>query len=127
MERPTIGVAEHGHGPAAPAGQSSHSVHVDRVDVWALLPIDLNVDKPSVHLRGNVGVLKRLVSHDVAPVAGRVADTQEDGYVPLDGCSPGLLTPRIPVDGVVGVLAKVGAGLTTETVHNGDPTTGRLA
>jgi len=31
------------------------------------------------------------------------------------------------VDGVVGVLAKVGTGFTTETVHDGDPTAGRLA
>jgi hypothetical protein len=54
--------------------------------------------------------------HDVAPVAGGVADGEEDrlvfGQRPLER----LLAPRIPVDGVVGVLEEVWACLLGQAV-----------
>ena len=52
--------------------------HVDLVDVGPLLAVDLDVDEQLVHhARGGV-VLEALVRHDVAPVAGRVADREQD-------------------------------------------------
>ena len=69
-----------------------------------------------VHYAGYLVVLKGLPLHYVAPVAGGVANAEEDGLVLLPGFLQGLLAPGVPVHGVVGVLHKVGAGLVDESV-----------
>ena len=115
-------MAEHGHGPAAPPGQGGHGVHVDRVHVRPLLAVDLDVHEAGVHLGGDLRVLERLVGHDVAPVAGRIADREENGNVALGGRCPSCFAPRIPVHRVVGVLTKVRAALVGQKVHRSDPT-----
>jgi len=56
------------------------------------------------------------VGHDVAPVAGGVADGEEDGPIEALGLGEGVFAPGVPVDGVVGVLQEVGAGLGREAV-----------
>ena len=116
VERPAVGRAPHAHRPAAAAGQRLHRLHVDRVDVGALLAVDLHVDEALVHERGGVGILERLVRHHVAPVARRVADRQEHGHVAFARERERLVAPRHPVDGVVGVLAEVRARLVGEPV-----------
>ena len=117
VERAAVGREEHGHRPAALAGERLHRVHVDGVDVGPLLAVDLHVHEQPVHRRGDVGVLERLVRHHVAPVARRVADRQQDRLVLGRGPGQRLLAPRVPVDRVVGVLAQVRAGLVREAVH----------
>ena len=62
------------------------------------------------------GVFEGLALHDVAPVAGGVADAEEDGLVFRAGFFEGFGAPREPVDGIVGVLEEVGAGLVGESV-----------
>ena len=57
--------------------------------------------------------------HDVAPVAGGIADAEEDGFIFRLGLFEGFRAPGIPVDGVVGVLEEVGAGLVGESVGHG--------
>ena len=116
VEGLAVGGHEHGHRPAAGAGHRLGRLHVDRVDVGALLAVDLHVHEVLVHERGDVGVLERLVGHDVAPVARRVADRQQHRTVGGPGQVERLVAPREPVDGVVGVLAQVGAGLGGESV-----------
>ncbi len=49
-------------------------------------------------------------------MAGGVADAQEDRPAELRGSLEGLVAPGIPVDGVVGVLPEVGAGLEDQPV-----------
>ena len=97
--------------PAAGAGHRLHGVHVDRVDVRALLAVDLHADEVVVHDQRDVRVLEGLVLHDVAPVAGGVPDRDQDGLVLLPGARERLLAPRIPIHGVVGVLQQVRRGL----------------
>ena len=58
-------------------------VHVDRVDVRALLAVDLDADEALVHQRRDLRVLEGLALHHVAPVAGRVADRDEQRAVLL--------------------------------------------
>ena len=60
--------------------------------------------------------------HHVAPVAGRVADREEDRLVLAARPLQRLVAPGVPVDGVVGVLEEVGARLAREAVH---PSTSR--
>ena len=115
-ERAPVGREEHRHRPAAATGHRLDGLHVDRVDVRPFLAVDLHVDEQPVHDRGDVGVLEGLVGHDVAPVARRVADREEDRDVPVARGGERLVTPRVPVDRIVGVLAEVGARLAGQAV-----------
>ena len=92
---------------------------VDLVDVRALFPVDLDVDVEGVHQPGGGLVLKRLVRHDVAPVAGGVADGQQDGLVLIPRPLKRSLVPGQPVHRVVGVLQQVGTGFVGELVGHG--------
>ena len=111
VERAPLGGEEHRHRPAAVPGHGLDRVHVDAVQVGPLLAVDLDADEALVHLGGRLGVLERLMGHHVAPVAGRVADREQDRLVLGPGPLQGLGAPRVPVDRVVGVLEEVGAGL----------------
>ena len=57
--------------------------------------------------------------HDVAPVARRVADGEEDRPPGVARGRRMPRPPRIPVDGVVGVEPQIGRGLVGETVGHG--------
>ena len=110
-ERTPIRGQEDGHRPTAVAGESDDRVHVEPVDVRPLLPVDFHRDEPLVHERRGLVVLEGLVLHDVAPVAGGVPDGEEDRLVLLARAFECLLTPRVPVDRVRGVLEEVRARL----------------
>ena len=123
VERHLLGRAEDVQRPAAVAGHGLHRVHVDRVDVRSLLAVDLDAHEVLVHEPGDLRVLEGLALHDVAPVAGRVADRHEQRLVLLAGAAQRGVAPRHPVDGVVLVLAEVGGGLRRERVrHHSDAT-----
>ena len=100
------------------AGHGLHRVHVDRIDVRALLAVDLDADEALVHQRRDLRVLEGLALHHVAPVAGGVADRDEDRLVLAAGAGERLLAPRVPVDRVVRVLEQVGGGLCGESVRH---------
>ena len=117
-ERLALGREEDGHRPAAVPGQRDDRVHVDRVEVGALLAVDLDADELLVHLRGGLLVLERLVLHHVAPVARGVADREQDRPVLVARAGERLLAPRVPVDRVLRVLEEVGTGLGGEAVHS---------
>ena len=91
---------------------------VDLVEVGPLLAVDLDVDEEAVHHLRDLGILERLVRHHVAPVAGRVADREQDRLVLGARARERLLAPRVPVDRVVGVLLEVGAGFLREAVRH---------
>ena len=76
----------------------------------------LMLTKRSFMRRGRRLVLERLALHDVAPVARRVADAQQDRLVFALRLLERLGTPRIPVDRIVGVLEEVRAGFVGEAV-----------
>jgi hypothetical protein len=76
------GRQKHGQWPAALLAHGRQSCHVDLVDVGPLLAIHLDIDEEPVHDVGNFGFLEAFMRHDVAPVAGRVADGQE--YRPVE-------------------------------------------
>ena len=117
VERHAVGREEGVQRPAAVAGHGLHGVHVDGVDVRALLAVDLDRHEVLVHQLRHRGVLERLALHHVAPVAGRVADRDEQRLLLVARAGQRLLAPRVPVDGVVLVLEEVGGGLVGEAVH----------
>ena len=116
-ERLALGGEEDRHRPAAVPGERDDRVHVERVDVGPLLAVDLDVDEALVHERRRLVVLERLVLHDVAPVAGGVADGEEHGLVLVARLREGVLAPGVPVHRVVSVLEEVRARFLREAVH----------
>ena len=120
-EGPAVGRQERGQRPAAAAGHRLDGVHVDRVQVGALLAVDLDRDEALVHQGRRLRVLERLPLHHVAPVAGRVPDREQDRLVLRAGALERLLAPGEPVHGVRGVLEQVRARLVLEAVHGRGP------
>ena len=109
---------ENRHGPAAPAaGRRLDEGHVGSVHVGTLLAVHLDRDEAVVHQLCDGRVLEGFPLHDVAPVTGRITDRQEDGFVFLARLGKGLLSPRVPVDGVVRVLEQVGRFLVDQPVR----------
>ncbi len=122
VERHRVGREEHAHRPAAPARERVHGLHVDGVDVGALLAVDLDAHEVLVHQRRRGLVLEALVLHHVAPVTRRVPDAQEDRLVLASRALERLGGPGVPVHGVLGMLEEVGAGLCGEAVgHEREP------
>ncbi len=117
-----VGLEEDRHRPAAvPVVEGDDGLHVERVDVRALLAVDLDVDEPRVHQLGGGRVGERLVLHHVAPVARRVADREQDRQVLGARAGEGLVAPRVPVHRVLGVLQQVRGRLAREAVRHGVP------
>ena len=116
VERQLLGREEHVQRPAAVAGHALHGLHVERVDVRALLAVDLHADELLVHQRGRARILEGLALHHVAPVAGGVADRDEQRLVLCARARERDRPPGQPVDGVLGVLAQVGRGLARQRV-----------
>ncbi len=116
VERLQVGRQPDAHRPAALPRRRLDERHVDAIDVGPLLAIDLDRDAGLVEDGGDGGVLERLALHDVAPVARRVADRQEDRQVAGARGGERLLAPRKPVDRILRVLAQVRAGFAGEAV-----------
>ena len=115
-ERRAVRCEEHRQRPAALLAQRVQRGHVEVVDVGTFLAIHLDVDEQRVHQRGGLRVLEGFVRHDVAPVAGGVADRQHDRLVGLGRLAERGRAPGPPVHRVVGVLEQVGRGLVAEQV-----------
>jgi hypothetical protein len=116
VEGASVGCEEHVQRPASLAGEELHGRHVDLVEIGPLLPVHLDGDEPVVEERCRHRVLERLPLHDVAPVAGRVADGEEDRPVQQAGAGEGSLTPGLPVHRVVQVLQEIRARLAGQAV-----------
>ena len=93
--------------PTAAAGGRLHEGHVNLIDVRPLLAVEFDADKMLVHHLRRRLVLERLALHHMAPVAGRVADAQQDRLFLRLGLVERLLSPRIPVNRVVLMLLQV--------------------
>ncbi len=96
--------------------QDLHGGHVDLIEIGPLLAIDLDADEVFAQNLADFGILEALVLHDVAPVARGVADREKDRAIELLGGAQGFFAPGEPIDGVVGVLFQVGAGLVDQAI-----------
>ncbi len=127
-ERRALGREPDVQRPSARPGERLHRAHVDGVDVGSLLAIDLDADVVTVEVAGDLLVLERLDLHHVTPVTGGVPDRHEERQAPAAGLGERLVAPGVPVDGIVGVLEEVRAGLEDEPVgvprHVADAVTG---
>jgi hypothetical protein len=117
-ERRAVGREKHGQRPAALLAKGMQGIHIDLVDVGALLAIDFDADEVLVHDRSRLVVLEALVGHDMAPVAGRIADRQGNRLVLAGGELERPGAPGLPVDRIVLVLEQIGAGFAVEFVSH---------
>ena len=108
--------------PAAarpPLGESREDLarrHVDVVEIGSLLAVDLDRNHVLVDDRGDPRILEALPLHHVAPVAGGVADRDENRHVASSCLGERLVAPRPPAHRVAGVLEEIGTGLVAEAI-----------
>ena len=116
VEGPPVGGDEHSERPAEPTHESTGRGEVAGIDFGMLLPIHFDAHEVQVQVVGQFRVAETLPGHDVAPVAGRVADRDEHGHVAQPRLHEGLRAPAVPGDGVVGMRAQVGTDCVCEVV-----------
>ena len=119
VNRASVGQADCVQRPTPALGHELDRGHVYAVDIGAFFAVDFDADEVLVHKCRRRTVFKSLVLHDVAPMAGAVADADDDQFVLCSGLFPNGFRPRFPVHGVVGVLAEVGAALVDEGIGGG--------
>ena len=95
------------HRPAAAAGRGLHERHVNFVHVRPLLAVHLDADEMFVEKIADALVLERFAFHHVAPMAGGIADAQENRLVFRARLFKRLVAPREPVHGIVRVLEQI--------------------
>ncbi len=101
--------------------QEREGVLIDGVEVGPFFAVDLDVDEEIVHQPGDLFVFEGFVGHDVAaPVAGGVADGQQDRLVAVARLGEGVGAPLAPIDRIVLVLEEIRARRVGELVcHDG--------
>ena len=120
-----VGQAESGERPAAaPLVEANHGIHVDLVYVGAFLAVHLDADEMLVHERRRGLVLEGFALHHVTPMAGAVADGDQQWTVEFLGAPKRLGSPGIPVHRVLAVLEQICARLVGQAVAC--PASGRL-
>ena len=77
---------------------------IDLVEIGSFLAVDFDVDVELVHELGRVGILERLVCHDVAPVARRIAYRDEKRLPAGARHLERRTVPCLPSHGVTRVL-----------------------
>src|ERR1700730_11947113 len=92
------------HGPSAASGGRLDVCHIDAGDIGTFFAIYLYGHERAVDHFGDVFAFERFALHHVTPVAGGIADREEDRLVLAPGLLEGFVAPRIPVDGIMCVL-----------------------
>ena len=100
--------------------------HIDLVDVRAFLAIDLDIHVEPVHDGRHGVVLEAFMRHDMAPVAGGVADGKQDRPSQFLGFGKGCRRPAAPMDRIVAVLPQIGTGFFGKQVSRGQGHVWRL-
>ena len=107
--------------PAAGTGHGLAHGHIHRVDVRALLPVYLDADEFPVQQVCHFRILKGFVSHHMAPVAGRVPDTEEYRLILPCRFLERFLAPGIPVHGIFPMLHEIRRFFLYQSVRHFNP------
>ena len=100
------------HDRQRPASTARHHLadrHVDGINIRPFFAVHFDVDKRLIHQTGYTSIFERLMLHHVAPVAGGVADGQEDGLILDASRLESFVGPRPPGHRIVFMLKEVGA------------------
>jgi hypothetical protein len=64
------------------------------------------------------------MGHDVAPMAGGIADREKDRLVGPPGFGKGFRSPGTPMDGIATVLEQIGTGGVAQQIFGHDGLSG---
>ena len=116
IKRRLPGRHENSERPASAAHHGLAHAHVHVIDVGAFLPVHFDRHEMLLQIRGDLGILKRFVFHHMAPVAGGIADGEENRLVLTQRLLESLGAPWIPVDRIARMLQEVGTGRENQPV-----------
>ncbi len=104
-------------GPSSGAGHHGLcEFHVKSIDVGQFFSIDLNRDESIVHKGAYLFVSKAFSEHHMTPVAGGVANGEEDWFIFFAGFFESFITPWVPIDSVVGAHQEIGRFLIFKSI-----------
>ena len=115
-ERSAVGHQEQGQRPAGRQVEDQGRRLELAVQVGALLPVDENRREEAVDEGRRFRVFITFPLHDMAPVAGQIANRQQDRLAAFCRLGQGLRRPGPPMDRIGGMQLKVGAGFRAEPV-----------
>ena len=113
-----IGPAKSSERPAAVALQPQQRIHVEPVHIGPLLAVHLDADEVRVHQRRRLFILEGFALHHMAPVAGAVANGDQQRPLLRPRAGQRLFAPGVPVHRVVHMLAQIGAALSSQPVRH---------
>src|SRR5215510_14432340 len=112
---------KHSHWPPTASCHDLNGCHVDLVQIRALFAVLLDVHEVAVHELRNRLVFEGLVLHHVTPVTCRIPDAEQNRLVLASSTLQSFGPPRIPVDGVMSVLEKIGTSFDDESIGHKQP------
>ncbi len=118
-EGPPVRRQDDRQGPATGSGHHLAGRHVKMVQVGPLFPVHFDADEGIVQKGRRLLVLEGLMGHDVAPVAGGIADDRKTGRFSPPGPGEGLFTPGDTSPRDRCVLQEIGALFAGEAVLSG--------
>lgn len=98
-------------------GEGADRQLVAGVDIGPLVPVDFNRNKMFVDETGDLFIFITFPVNDMAPMAPRSADIEEDRTVDSLGLLESLRGPREPLDGLVGCPFQVRTPLFNEPIR----------
>jgi hypothetical protein len=101
---PSVGQTNHVQRPTSFAGHELTRIHIDHIDIGSLFTIYLYIYEGEVHDFGRFMVLETFAFHYMTPVAGGIANAHKYQFVFFFGGIPNRFRPRIPFNGIVGML-----------------------
>ena len=90
--------------------------HIDPIQIRSFFAVEFDGDEIFVEEGGDFIIHERFAFHDVAPMAGGVADAEENRFIFLFRSIEGFLTPWVPIDWVMCVLQQVRGFFLSEPV-----------
>src|SRR5688572_9748153 len=102
--------------PSAAAGHGLYRIHINMIEVRPLFPVYFNIDEMLIHDRSRGLVFKTFPLHNMAPMASRIANTYQDGFIIFFRFVQCLISPGIPVNRIMGMLQQVRTGLMNKMI-----------
>ena len=113
-------------GPATADVHKMSRCHILVINVRTLLTINFDRYKVPIEHFSNLPVLEGLMGHDMAPVAGGIADGEKYRFVLLNCFIKGFGAPGIPGDRVFRMLEQIGAAGEYQSVELRPPIRGQI-
>ena len=91
--------------------------HINVINIWALFSVELYGHKMLIQVSCDLLIFERFTSHNMTPVARRVAHTEQNRLILFYRFSKGLFSPRVPIYRLISVKLQVRRGFVNEVVR----------